>query len=71
MAHLGHALLGDEVYTTNKIRFEKEHAPLFDGQILHAKRLTLTHPRTKERLTFECELPKNFERLLEILRSDI
>lgn len=70
MAHLGHALLGDEVYTANKIRFEKEHAPLFDGQILHAKRLTLTHPRTKERLTFECELPDNFKRLLEILRKD-
>ena len=69
MSYLGHPLLGDEVYSTNKTLFEKQHAPLFDGQILHAKRLTLTHPRTKERLTFECDLPDNFNRLLSILRQ--
>ena len=69
MSHLGHALLGDEVYSTNKIRFEKLHAPLLNGQALHAKRLSLTHPRTGERMTFECELPKEFQRLLEILRN--
>ena len=69
MSHLGHALLGDEVYSSTKTLFEKQHAPLFDGQILHAKRLTLTHPVTKERMTFECELPNNFKRLLEILRN--
>ncbi len=69
MSHLGHALLGDEVYATSKIQFEKQHAPLFDGQILHAKRLTLTHPKTGERMTFECELPDNFKKLLEILRK--
>ena len=67
MSHLGHALLGDEVYASTKTVFEKQHAPLFDGQILHAKRLSLTHPRTKERMTFECELPDNFKKLLEIL----
>ena len=67
MSHLGHALLGDEVYASTKTVFEKQHAPLFDGQILHAKRLSLTHPRTKERMTFECELPDNFKKLLDIL----
>ena len=67
MSYLGHALLGDEVYSSTKTLFEKQHAPLFDGQILHAKRLTLTHPRTKERMTFECELPDNFKKLIEIL----
>ena len=69
MSHLGHALLGDEVYASTKIPFEKQHAPLFDGQILHARRLSLTHPRTGERMTFECELPNNFKRLIEILDS--
>ncbi len=69
MAHLGHALLGDEVYASGKIRFEKQHAPLLNGQALHAKRLSLTHPRTGERMTFECDLPQEFQRLLEILRS--
>ena len=69
MAYIGHPLLGDEVYKSSKLRIEKLHAPLFCGQMLHAKRLTLTHPTTKERMTFECELPDNFKRFLEILRS--
>ena len=69
MSYLGHALLGDEVYATTKTLFEKQHAPLFDGQILHAKRLSLTHPKTKERMTFECELPDNFKKLITILEK--
>ena len=69
MAYIGHPLVGDEVYKSTKTRFEKLHAPLFDGQILHAKRLTFTHPKTKERMTFECELPENFKRILQILEN--
>ena len=69
MSYLGHALLGDEVYSSTKTLFEKQHAPLFDGQILHAKRLSLTHPKTKERMTFECELPDNFKKLISILEE--
>ena len=69
MSHLGHPLLGDEVYGSNKIPFEKQHAPLLDGQMLHAKRLTLTHPVTGERMTFESKLPENFEKLLSILKE--
>lgn len=69
MSHLGHALLGDEVYATNKIRFERLHASLLHGQALHAARLELTHPRTKERMSFEAPLPDNFAELLRILRE--
>ena len=69
MAHLGHALLGDEVYSTAKTHFEKLHAPLFDGQMLHARRLSFIHPRTNEKVEFECPLPENFERALRILRE--
>ncbi len=69
MSHLGHALLGDEVYGGTKTQFEKQHPSLFDGQILHARRLSLTHPRTGERMSFECELPDNFKKLIEILNS--
>ena len=70
MSHIGHALLGDEVYSTVKTRFEKLHAPLLHGQALHAKRLSLTHPTTKERMSFECELPAEFKELLDILDRD-
>ena len=71
MSHIGHALLGDPVYSKTKTRFEQLHPALFDGQALHAKKLTLTHPKTKERMTFECELPENFKRCLEFLEASI
>ncbi len=70
MSYIGHALLGDTVYRKTKTRFESLHPSLFDGQALHAKRLTLTHPKTGERMTFECDLPDNFKRTLEILESE-
>lgn len=70
MSYTGHALLGDEVYATSKTAFEKRHPSLFDGQALHARRLELTHPKTKERMSFECPLPENFERALNILREE-
>ena len=70
MSHLGHALIGDEVYASTRIAFEKQHASLLDGQMLHAKRLSLTHPTTGQRMTFECELPDNFKHLLQILDKE-
>ena len=71
MSYLGHPLLGDTVYGGGGTQFEKKHQALLSGQALHAKRLTLTHPRTKERMVFECPLPPEFERLLEILRKEL
>ena len=71
MSYTGHALLGDEVYQKSKTQFEKRHPQLFKGQALHAKKLSLTHPKTKERMTFECDLPVEFEKALELLRNDI
>ena len=70
MSYTGHALLGDEVYAKNKTQFEKRHPQLFQGQALHAKKLTLTHPKTKEQMTFECALPTEFEKALELLRQE-
>jgi 23S rRNA pseudouridine1911/1915/1917 synthase len=69
MSYIGHPLLGDEVYSSVRSGFEKEHKALFDGQVLHARALTLTHPRTKERMTFECDFPSNLIRMLEILNA--
>ena len=69
MAAKGHALIGDEVYGSPTTRFEKEHKNLLKGQMLHAARLTFEHPISKDLLTFECNIPDNFARALEILRS--
>ncbi len=70
MSYTGHPLLGDTVYGGGKSHFEKEHSKLLSGQALHAKALTLTHPRTGERMRFECELPFEFSKLLKILETE-
>ena len=67
MASIGHPLIGDEVYGGAKTAFEKRHAPTLDGQMLHAKRLTFIHPDTEKQVTFECDLPDNFKKILDIL----
>lgn len=62
MAHIGHPLLGDEVYGPRKSPFNLE------GQVLHAKVLGFIHPRTNEYMEFETELPRYFEKLIEKLK---
>jgi 23S rRNA pseudouridine1911/1915/1917 synthase len=71
MSHMGHPLLGDEVYGGGTTQFEKTHARLLSGQALHALKLTLTHPKTNELMTFESRLPEDFEALLRILRESV
>jgi pseudouridine synthase, rluA family len=51
LAHLGHPLLGDDLYGGNCARI-KRHA-------LHSARLTLTHPRTQALLTITAPLPED------------
>ena len=70
MSYIGHPLIGDEVYGQSKIPFEKRHAPLLCGQALHAVRLSLTHPRTRERMSFECPLPDYFLGLIDALEKE-
>lgn len=61
--YLGHPVVGDKLYGYKRQRFNLE------GQLLHAFRLTLTHPRTGEVMTFTAPLPAYFEHILEILRK--
>ncbi len=60
MASIGHPILGDTVYGRKKP--EKG----LDGQCLHAKEISFTHPSTGERLTLSCDLPEYF---MEIIRK--
>lgn len=69
MASIGHPLVGDTVYGGGQTPFEHKHKAYISGQCLFASRLTLTHPRTLEKMTFFAPLPDNFEKLLEILRA--
>ena len=67
LSHTGHPLVGDLVYGSSKYPQNQKYAALCEGQCLHAKELTLTHPRTKETMHFECALPAYFEELLTLL----
>ena len=62
-AYLHHPIVGDKLYNNNKCKFN------LNGQLLHAKKLILTHPRTNKLMTFECELPDYFKKVLINLNS--
>ena len=69
LASIGHPLLGDGVYGGQGTKFEATSAAFISGQCLHAKELELIHPRTKEKMHFECELPENFAKVIEKLEK--
>lgn len=62
MAHIGHSLLGDEVYGTVKSPFHLE------GQTLHAKVLGFRHPSTNKYIETDAPLPEYFRKLLNNLK---
>ena len=71
----GASLLGDEKYGKKKLGFKKinkkfkSYLDTIDGQALHAKTLEFTHPSSKKRISFNCKIPKDFEKMLNFLRN--
>jgi len=63
MAHIGHPLLGDDVYGSGKSPFKT------GGQVLHAAVLGFIHPVTGEYMEFSAELPDYFGAILSKLRN--
>jgi 23S rRNA pseudouridine1911/1915/1917 synthase len=71
MAHLGHQVLGDELYGNppkglklEHKTFLKEHFSSQHGHALVSYKLKLTHPITQEKLSFQRPMPKSFEEVL-------
>jgi 23S rRNA pseudouridine1911/1915/1917 synthase len=69
-------LVGDATYAA-RTRLKKGVSPelrdmlaTFPRQALHAKALTLIHPRTEEVMEWEIELPDDFIELLNTLADD-
>lgn len=61
-SHIHHPIVGDEVYGGSTALYK-------NGQLLHAKRLVLSHPITKETMEFEADLPEYYVSVLEKLRK--
>lgn len=60
--YINHPVVGDKEYGYKKEKFN------LAGQLLHAKELELTHPRTGERMRFFAPLPDYFESVLKKLK---
>jgi len=75
MAHIHYPIVGDPIYTRLQIPKSCGDALIdmlksFKRQALHARRLELTHPATQKWLTWEADIPKDMQILIDCLRED-
>lgn len=75
MAHIGHPIFGDTLYA-GKPKLAKDCHPLvqeallhFPRQALHAKKLGLLHPATRDYLEWEIPLPEDMQSILLLLEE--
>lgn len=61
MAHIGHPLIGDDVYG--------EPTPLISRQALHASEVSFVHPISRESMYFESALPEDMAKLVARLKE--
>ena len=62
MAYIGHPVMNDPLYGVKKQTTEF-------GQYLHAKTLGFVHPKTKEYMEFDSELPIEMKQMIEELKK--
>ncbi len=72
LAALGHPIVGDATYGGGVARLRgapplKGLRPLVTRQLLHARSLGFTHPRTGARLTWEAPLPQDLQAVIHWL----
>jgi len=77
MEHVGYPVVGDPLYAGRK-RYPKgatqqlrETLENFRRQALHAAKLTLTHPKSGKRVSFEAPLPDDMQGLIDMLQQDM
>lgn len=72
LAHLGHPILGDQVYGGRRKAGRGRVGGgeiIAKRQMLHAWHLSFLHPKSGEYLTFAAPIPSDLEGILEALRS--
>jgi 23S rRNA pseudouridine1911/1915/1917 synthase len=62
MKHIGHPVVGDDVYGTKSDKFGLK------GQLLHSKTLGFVHPATIQYMEFDSELPDYFIKVLNKIK---
>ena len=62
MDYINHPIVNDPVYGSKK-------ATSF-GQMLHAKKISFIHPTTKKQMTFTCDVPEEFNKILDEYKND-
>jgi len=60
LSYIGYPLVGDPLYGPRKLKYG-------DKQYLHAKELSFIHPSSKEKVTYNTDMPKYFEDFLQSL----
>ena len=65
LSKIGYPVVGDSVYSNGKNPFGVE------GQMLHAYELEFLHPKTKEKMRLNAELPEYFKNVLKKLDENI
>jgi 23S rRNA pseudouridine1911/1915/1917 synthase len=70
LSSIGHPLIGDQVYGAGQRKAVLPDAALaFPRQALHAARLALIHPGTREELSWESRLAADISSLLDALKN--
>ncbi len=74
LTHIKHPIVGDEVYSGNRIASvvdvrERRVLATVKRQFLHAAHLGFTHPRTQEFMRFDAALPADLAAPLDELRA--
>ena len=79
LAHVGHPVFGDPTYggrsktwgglSGKKAQFAENLLSLMSRQALHAKTIGFVHPKTKEAVRFDSELPADMREVLKRLQN--
>jgi len=75
LKYKGTSLLGDKQYGKKNIKFKKINKDFFNklsklnGQALHAQTLEFIHPTKKKWVSFDCKLPIDFKKTLDLLNN--
>lgn len=77
MSHIGYPLVGDPLYA-GRSRLPKGVSAevmsvlkTFKRQALHAGYLELIHPTTQEEMSWEADIPDDFEALIEVMAEEL